>query len=152
VSGSGQIADGAQQLADGLGTAADGSGRSPRVSARSSRVQTSVDKGLGDVREQAIEVLRTQFAQGTTLARQQLAGLDASTELIAETPGAENTTYVLTQSTSDIGFSTVSNSSDSGNLGRNIALGAGGLLLLMAGVAGGFLSGRRNAAGTHAAE
>jgi X-X-X-Leu-X-X-Gly heptad repeat protein len=107
VSGSGQIADGAQQLADGLGTAADGSGQIADGLGTVVEGQTSVDKGLGDVREQAIEVLRTQFAQGTTLARQQLAGLEASTDLIEETPGAANTTYVLTQSTSDIGFSTV---------------------------------------------
>jgi len=130
-------ADGSGKIADGLDKVVEG--------------QTAVDKGLGDVREQAIEVLRSQFAQGTTLARQQLAGLDASSALIAETPGAANTTWVLTQSTSDIGFSNASSSSGTGDLGRNVALAAGGALLLMAGVAGGFLSGRRNAvAAAHA--
>lgn len=152
VDGAGQIGAGAGELADGLDDAADGSGQIADGLGKVVEGETAVGQGLTDVREKAVEVLRSQFAQGTTLARQQLAGLEASSAMLTDTPGAASTTWVLTQSTSDIGFETVSSTSGTGDLGRNVGLAAGGALLLMAGVAGGFLSGRRNAvAAAHAA-
>ena len=51
-----------------------------------------MQKGLGDVQTQAIAVLASQFKEGTDLARQQLAGLDAASARIAATPGAATTT------------------------------------------------------------
>ena len=104
-------------------------------------------KGIDDVRTKAVAVLNSQFTQGTTLARQQLAGLDAAAELVNTTPGAATTTYVLTQYQDDITSASAGAGSDGSNTGRNIGLAAGGALLLLGGIAGGFLSGRRAATG-----
>ena len=143
--GLGKIAVGQRQVADGLPAAVDGSGQLADGLGQVNDGQGQVDQGIKDVRTKAVEVLRSQFAQGTTLARQQLAGLDASTALASETPGAVNTTYVLTQDADGIVANLASGSSDDGgsNTGRNVALGAGGALLLLGGIAGGYLSGRR---------
>ncbi|MCW2615567.1 MAG: hypothetical protein JWN08_2561 [Frankiales bacterium] len=141
--GIGKIADGQQKVADGLPAAVDGSGQIADGLGSVIEGETAVEKGLGDVRSQAIAVLSSQFTQGTTIARQQLAGLDAAAELINSTPGAATTTWVLTQSQRDISATLASSSSDDSSTGRNVALGAGGALLLLGGIAGGFLSGRR---------
>ncbi|MCW2679587.1 MAG: hypothetical protein JWM62_988 [Frankiales bacterium] len=136
--GIGKIADGQQKVADGLPAAVTGSGQLADGLGEVLTGEQAVAKGLGDLRSQAVGVLQSQFTQGTELARQQLAVLDASSAMIASTPGAATTTYVLTQDDEDI--SLASNDSD---LGRNVALGAGGALLLLGGIAGGYLSGRR---------
>ena len=144
--GLGKIADGQQKVADGLPRAVDGSGQIADGLGAVIVGQTSVGKGIDDLRTTAVEVLNSQFTQGTTLARQQLAGLDAAAELVNTTPGAATTTYVLTQYQDDI---TSASAADSGgsNTGRNIGLAAGGALLLLGGIAGGFLSGRRATTG-----
>ena len=145
--GLGKIADGQQKVADGLPAAVDGSGQIADGLTQVNEGEQAVAKGLGDVRTQAVEVLRSQFAQGTTLARQQLANLDAATAKAASTPGAATTTWVLTQDADGILASLASaESGDDSDVGRNVALGAGGALLLLGGVAGGYLSGRRKTA------
>jgi len=135
-----QIADGNRSLADGLPAAVDGSGAIAEGITAVLDGEKAVGVGLGDVRTKAVEVLQSQFKQGTTLARQQLAGLDAASAMIDSTPGAANTSWVLTQSKGDISADLVSSES---NTGRNVALAAGGAVLLLVGVAGGFVSGRR---------
>ena len=145
--GLGKIADGQQKVADGLPRAVDGSGQIADGLGTVIVGETAVGKGIGDVRTQAVAVLNSQFTQGTTLARQQLAGLDAAAELIGTTEGAATTTYVLTQSQDDVNATLASSSSEGSNTGRNIGLAAGGALLLLGGIAGGFLSGRRAGAG-----
>ena len=135
-----QIADGNRKLADGLPAAVDGSGAIAEGLTAVLEGEKAVGVGLGDVRTKAVEVLQSQFKQGTTLARQQLAGLDAASAMIDSTPGAATTSWVLTQSKGDISADLVSSES---NTGRNVALAAGGAVLLLAGVAGGFVSGRR---------
>ena len=145
--GLGKIADGQQKVADGLPRAVDGSGQIADGLGAVIVGQTSVGKGIDDVRTKAVAVLNSQFTQGTTLARQQLAGLDAAAELVNTTPGAATTTYVLTQHQEDISSASASADSGGSNTGRNIGLAAGGALLLLGGIAGGFLSGRRAATG-----
>ena len=137
-----KIADGQQKVADGLPAAVVGSGALADGVGAVIDGQMSVQDGLTGLRTQAVDVLRSQFTQGTTLARQQLAGLEASSTLIAETTGAGTTTWILTQSEGDINATLAGARSDS-NTGRNAALGAGGVLLLLGGIAGGFVSGRR---------
>jgi putative membrane protein len=136
-----KIADGQRKVADGLPAAADGSGQLADGIGKVVDGEKKVATGLGDLRTKAVGVLSSQFTQGTELARQQLAGLDAASALIASTPGAATTTWVLTQS--DGGEVKADLASDDSNLGRNAAIGAGGALLLMTGIAGGYLSGRR---------
>ncbi len=140
--GLGKIADGQQKVAAGLPAAVDGSGQIADGLGQVVDGAGKVRTGLGDVRTQAVGVLQSQFTQGTELARQQLAGLDAASALITSTPGAASTTWVLTQ-TDDDGTVNAELASDSSDLGRNAAIGAGGALLLMTGIAGGYLSGRR---------
>ncbi len=142
AAGLGKIAAGQQKVADGLPAAVDGSGQIADGLGKVIDGETSVGKGVGDVRTKAVDVLRSQFAQGTTLARQQLAGLDAAAAKITSTPGAATTTYVLTQSEGDI-TATQAGSESGSSTGRNIGLAAGGVLLLLGGIAGGFVSGRR---------
>lgn len=137
--GLGKIAAGQRQVADGLPAAADGSGQIADGLGEVVGKAPAVAKGLGDLREQAIGVLKSQFSQGTELARQQLAGLDAASAMITEVDGAADTTWVLTQG-EDGSIELASGQSD---LGRNAAIGVGGALLLMTGIAGGYISGRR---------
>ncbi len=139
--GVGKIAAGNQKLADGLPAAADGSGAIAEGLGKVIEGETSVGTGIGDVNSKAVAVLQSQFKQGTTLARQQLAGLDAASALAASTPGAQNTTYVLSQSKGEISAKLAS--ADGSNTARNIGLAAGGVLLLLGGIAGGFVSGRK---------
>ena len=141
-----KIADGNKKLADGLPAAADGSGAIAEGLGKVIEGQTSVGTGIGDVNSKAVAVLQSQFKQGTTLARQQLAGLDAATALAASTPGVQNTTYVLTQSKGDI-TAKLASADDESNMARNLGLAAGGVLLLLGGVAGGFVSGRKASVG-----
>jgi putative membrane protein len=140
ATGVGTIADGNRKLADGLPTAADGSGTIAEGLTTVLEGEKTVGDGIGAVNTNAVQVLQSQFKQGTVLARQQLAGLDAASAMIDSTPGAANTSWVLTQSKGDISANLVSGES---NTGRNIALGAGAAALLLAGVAGGFVGGRR---------
>ena len=139
--GLGKIADGQRKVADGLPAAADGSGQIADGLGQVVDGQRKVQQGLSDVRTKAVEVLQSQFQQGTELARQQLAGLDAASAMIASTPGAATTTWVLTQAEDD-SIDAALASSDS-ELARNAAIGVGGALLLMTGIAGGYISGRR---------
>lgn len=92
--------------------------------------QEGVAQGLADVKSQAVDVVASQLAQGSTLARVQLATLDAASARIAETPGAATTTYVLSQGET-VDLVTVSSTSDS-STGRNVGLGLGGLALIAA--------------------
>lgn len=139
--GLGKIAAGQRKVADGLPAAADGSGQIADGLGQVVTGQKQVAQGLSDVRTKAVEVLQSQFQQGTELARQQLAGLDAASAMITSTPGAATTTWVLTQAEDDSINAALA--SDDSDLGRNAAIGAGGALLLMVGIAGGYLSGRR---------
>ena len=143
--GIGKIADGQRQVADGLPAAVDGSGELADGVSQVVEGEEAVAKGLSDLRTQAVAVLQSQFAQGTTLARQQLAGLDASTALLAETPGAAGTTYVLTQDADGIVANLASAETGSSDVARNVGLGVGGALLLMGGLAAGSVIGRRRA-------
>lgn len=138
--GLGKIAAGQRKVADGLPAAADGSGQLADGIGKVVVGQQKVAGGLGDVRSKAISVLRTHLEQGTELATQQLAALDAASTRVAETPGAATTTWVLTQPDGTIQAELASSDSD---LARNTAFGVGGALLLMTGIAGGYLSGRR---------
>lgn len=143
-----KIADGNKKLADGLPAATDGSGAIAEGLGAVITGEKTVGEGIASVNSQAVAVLQSQFKQGTTLARQQLAGLDAATALAASTPGVQNTTYVLTQSKGDI-TATLASADGGGNsnMARNLGLGAGGVLLLLGGVAGGFVSGRKASVG-----
>ena len=120
---------GAGQIADGLGKVVDG--------------ETAVGKGLGDVKTKATNILASQLKEGTANANRQLAGLEAVGSRVNE-PGAANTTYVLTQEGGTTKLALAGNSSDS-HVARNVGLGVAGLLLLMAGLAGGFIRGRKAA-------
>lgn len=143
--GLGKIAAGQRKVADGLPAAVDGSGQIADGLGKVVVGQTAVKKGLGDVQTKAVAVLASQFRQGTDLARQQLAGLDAASALITSTPGAGSTTYVLTQDEGGIVANLSSSSSDSStsHTGRNVGLGLGGVALLAAGLGGGFAAGRK---------
>lgn len=139
-----KIADGQRKVADGLPAAADGSGQIADGLDQAADGGQKVKQGLSDVRTQAVGVLKSQFAQGTELARLQLAGLDAASARIADTAGAATTTWVLTQG--DDGSISADLASGDSDLGRNAAIGVGGALLLLGGIAGGYLSGRRKSA------
>ena len=117
VTGSGQIADGANQLLAG---------------------NKAVGKGLSDVKGKATGLLASQLTTGTQNAQTQLAVLDATSARLNAT-GVATTTYVLSQAADG----TTVKASGGGHLGRNIALAAGGALLLLAGLGAGFVSGRR---------
>lgn len=117
VTGSGQIADGANQLLAG---------------------NKDVGKGLSDVKGKATGVLASQLTTGTQNAQTQLAVLDATSARLNAT-GVATTTYVLSQAADG----TTVKTSGGGHLGRNIALAAGGALLLLGGLGAGFVSGRR---------
>jgi putative membrane protein len=141
-----KIAEGNKKLSDGLPAAADGSGAIAEGLGAVITGETAVGQGLSDVNTKAVAVLQSQFKQGTALARQQLAGLDASTALVNTIPGAANTTWVLSQTKGDITARLASGENDS-NMARNLGLGAGGVLLLLGGIAGGFVSGRKASVG-----
>ena len=136
-----QIADGQQQVADGLPAAVDGSGQIADGLTAVLDGERSVGQGLADVKAQAVDVLTSQFQQGTELARQQLAGLDAASARINTDEGAATTTWVLTQARGELNAELAS--AEESTVGRNAAIGVGGALLLMTGIAGGYISGRR---------
>lgn len=138
--GLGTIAAGQRKVADGLPAAADGSGQLADGVGQLIDGEQKVATGLGDIRTKAIDRLKSQFAQGIDSASQQIAAVAAAGAMVADTPGAAATTWVLTQSDGGISTELVSSESD---LARNAAIGVGGALLLMTGIAGGYVSGRR---------
>ena len=120
VTGSGQIADGANQLLAG---------------------NKAVGKGLSDVKGKATGILASQLTTGTQNAQTQLAVLDATSARL-NAAGVATTTYVLSQA-ADGSTQAVKASGSGDHLGRNVALAAGGALLLLGGLGAGFVTGRR---------
>ncbi len=140
-SGIGQISAGEDKVAAGLPAAVDGAGKIADGLGKVVDGETAVGKGLGDVKKQATNVLASQLKEGTANANRQLAGLEAVGNRVNE-PGAATTTYVLTQEGGASKLALAGNSSDS-HVARNVGLGVAGLLLLLAGLAGGFVRGRK---------
>lgn len=119
VSGSGQIADGAGALLDG---------------------NKKVAAGLKDAKGKAVDIIGSQLGTGTENAKVVLAELDAAGARLTADPAVATTTYVLTQEAGDVTAVKVPGGS---HVARNIGLGAGGAVLLLGGLATGFVSGRR---------
>jgi len=162
ATGSGQLAAGATKAATGstaldtgIGTISAGQDKVaaglPRAVAGSEKIaaglgavvagQRSVAQGLSDVKTKATGVIAGQLSSGSDIAKAQLAGLDAIAARVTSTPGAATTNYVFAQD--GAGGISLTKSSGESNTGRNIGLGAGAVVLLLAGVTGGYVSGRR---------
>lgn len=139
--GIGKISAGQDKVAAGLPRAVAGAGKIAAGLGAVVAGQTSVAQGLSDVKTKATGVVADQLSSGSDIAKSQLAGLDATAARVTGTPGAATTTYVFAQDGAG-GISLTKSSSES-NTGRNIGLGAGAVVLLLAGVTGGYLSGRR---------
>ncbi len=134
-----KISAGEDKLAAGLPAAVTGSGQISDGAGKLLAGDKAVGAGLAGVKSKATSVLASQLSSGTENSKLQLAGLEATTARLASDPAA-NTAYVLTQEGSTSGLKLAGNQS---HVGRNIGLGVGGLLLLLAGLAVGFFGGRR---------
>jgi putative membrane protein len=128
VSGLGQIADGQQQVADGLPAAVDGIGQ--------------LIDGVGQAQDDAVAPLTKQLQQDSINSHKQLAVIQAAAGLANKGPGGAGATYVLTQSARD--FALAADTAGDSHTGRNIAIGAGGAVLLLVGLGTGLAMGRRN--------
>jgi X-X-X-Leu-X-X-Gly heptad repeat protein len=134
-----KISAGEDKLAAGLPAAVTGSGKISDGAGKLLAGDKAVGAGLVGVKSKATSVLASQLSSGTENSKLQLAGLEATTARLTSDPAA-NTAYVLTQEGSTSGLKLAGNQS---HVGRNIGLGVGGVLLLLAGLAVGFLGGRR---------
>ena len=127
-----QIADGQRQVADGLPAAVDGT--------------SQLLAGVQQANSAAVEPLATQLAQASQNNHKQLAVLQAAAAMANSAPGGAGTTYVFTQRAQDVALSAASAPTSSGgssHTGRNVGIGLGGAALLLVGLGGGFVAGRR---------
>lgn len=138
-----QLSDGQHQVATGLPAAVDGTGQLADGMRQLLDGAKQVHDGIGQVNEQAVGPLSTQLAQASRNNHKQLAVLQAATALASEAPGGTGASYVLSQNPNDIALTAASGSSS--HTGRNVGIGLGGAALLLIGLGGGFLMGRRRA-------
>jgi X-X-X-Leu-X-X-Gly heptad repeat protein len=164
--GSTAAAAGASKLRDGIATASDGaaklaagldllaagadqlSGGVPAAVAGSNKITTGlgtvhdgvglVQGGLGDVQTKAVQPLLTKLQDASNNAHLDLATIDATGARAGGAPLGAEATWLYR-------LDAVSGTPVENNLGRNVALGIGGLLVLLVGGFGGFLFGRRGA-------
>ena len=139
--GLGKISAGEDKLAAGLPAAVTGSGQIADGAGQLLAGNKAVGKGLSDVKGKATGILASQLTTGTQNAQTQLAVLDATSARL-NAAGVATTTYVLSQA-SDGSIQAVKAAGSGNHLGRNVALAAGGALLLLGGLGAGFVSGRR---------
>jgi X-X-X-Leu-X-X-Gly heptad repeat protein len=136
--GSGQALTGAKNLAAGAPTAASGAQqiRDGLASALSGAQQAG--QGTSAISAQGTAPLITQLQDASNNAHLELATIDATGARASGAPlGADATWLYRLDAVAPSGAN---------NLGRNLALAVGGLLLLLCGV-GGFVFGRRGRAG-----
>lgn len=128
VDGAGQIADGLSQIHDGT---------------------QQVHDGIGQVKSGATGPLQKQLEQASQNGHKQLAVLNAAAALASSGPGGAGATYVLTQNTHPVALAADSaKAGGSSHTGRNVGIGVGGFLLLLAGLGSGFALGRQRRATT----
>ena len=139
--GLGKISAGEDKLAAGLPAAVTGSGQIADGAGQLLAGNKAVGKGLSDVKGKATGILASQLTTGTQNAQTQLAVLDATSARL-NAAGVATTTYVLSQA-SDGSIQAVKATGSGNHLGRNVAIAAGGALLLLGGLGAGFVSGRR---------
>jgi putative membrane protein len=126
---------GSQQIADGLLSALSGG--------------KQIHAGVGQVKKGAVHPLSKQIKGAGSASLQQIAILTAGTDRANAAPGGPGRTYVLTQAPNALHLASFTGSRPGGSdrTGREIVLGAGaGLLVLALGVFGGLLIGRRRVA------
>jgi putative membrane protein len=137
ASGLGQIATGNKQVADGLPPAVDGVQQLLDGS-------TQVHDGITQVQSGATGPLQTQLEQASRNAHQQIAVLNAASDLSSQAPGGAGTSYVLAQPGAIALAADTTSSGGSSHTGRNAALIAiGGVLALAIGLGAGIAVGRQ---------
>jgi len=131
TNGLGQIADGQRQVADGLPAAVDGTAQ--------------LLAGVQQANESAVAPLARQLEQSSQNNHKQLAVLQAAAALASSAPGGAGTSYVLTQNPKGVSLAASTSTSNGGSshTGRNVGIGLGGAALLLVGLGGGFVAGRR---------
>lgn len=138
-----QLSDGQHQVATGLPAAVDGTGQLADGLGQAVDGAKQIHDGIDQVHSQATGPLEKQLKQASQNGHKQLAVLTAAAGLASKGPGGAGTSYVLSQSNE--GFSLAADSSPAGDdshTARNVGIGAGGVVLLLLGLGGGFALGR----------
>jgi len=137
--GSGQALTGAKNLAAGAPTAASGAQQIRDGLAQALSGAQQAGQGTSAISAQGTAPLITQLQDASNNAHLELATIDATGTRAGGAPLGADATWLYR-------LDAVGSSGDN-NLGRNLALGVGGLLVLLLCGVGGFVFGRRGRAG-----
>lgn len=142
VSGLTALAAGQHALSTGLPAAVTGSGAIAAGSTALNAGGKAVATGLGAAQTSAFAPLQAQIDAGASASGELVATLQAAVKMTKDAPGGEGASYVLASEDAPLQL-VKADSGDSTNPAVVAAAAIGGALLLLTGLGGGFVAGRR---------